>query len=395
MTFRYITSGESHGPELTAIVEGVPAGLTLKASQIDKDLARRQLGHGRGGRMKIESDRAQITSGVRHGRTLASPIALKIKNRDWGNWTRKMSAAQVAAAERGEAVRVPRPGHADLAGVQKYGFEDIRNVLERASARETAARVAAGAVARRLLDEFGIGIYSHVVRIGAVKAGRTAKLTAAGLAEVDADPVRCLDAKASAAMVKAISTARKSGESLGGVFEVIALGLEPGLGSYVSGPERLGGRLAGAIMGIPAIKGVEIGDGFSLGGKAGSRSHDEIFFSDQKGFYRKTNHAGGLEGGMTTGEPLVVRACMKPIPTLTRPLDSVDLTTGKPVPAHKERSDVCAVPAAAVVGEAMVAIELAAAMLSKFGGDCMEDMKESFLAYKRRLKRSWPTASSS
>lgn len=395
MTFRYTTSGESHGPELTAIVEGVPAGLPLKAVHLDRDLARRQLGHGRGGRMQIEADRAQITSGVRHGHTLASPIAIKIKNRDWRNWTKKMSAAEVAAASRGEAVSIPRPGHADLAGVQKYGFSDIRNVLERASARETAARVAVGGVARRLLDEFGVELFSHVVRIGPVKARRGSRLSASSLAAVDTDPVRCLDAMASAAMVKAINTARQDGESLGGVFEVVVFGLESGLGSYISGPERLGGRLAGALMSIPAIKGVEIGDGFALGSRPGSRSHDEIFFDARKGYFRKTNHAGGLEGGMTTGETLVVRACMKPIPTLTRPLRSVDTQNGKPVPAHKERSDICAVPAAAVVGEAMVAIVLAGAMLSKFGGDCLEDMKESFLVYKRRLRRSWPPASSS
>jgi chorismate synthase len=285
---------------------------------------------------------------------------------------------------------VPRPGHADLAGALKFGFDDIRSVLERASARETAARVAVGAIARRLLDEFDIKIFSHVVQIGRVRARKKKLLAPKDFGGVDSSPVRCLDEKAAMSMMNEIDGASKAGESLGGVFEVITFNLVPGLGSYASGPERLGGRLGGALMSIPAIKGVEIGEGFAAAARPGSAVHDEIFFDPAKGYFRKTNRAGGLEGGMTTGEPLVIRACMKPIPTLTKPLRSTDMSSGQETLAFKERSDVCAVPAAAVVGEAMVAIELARAMLSKFGGDCLSDMKESYLSYLRRLKRNWP-----
>ncbi|MHB0866114.1 MAG: chorismate synthase [Thermoleophilia bacterium] len=393
---QYKTAGESHGPQLTAIVEGIPAGLKLSAADIDSDLARRQLGHGRGGRMRIETDQARITAGVRHGHTLGSPIALTIVNADFKNWTSVMSAAAPAEGQRrskkGKAVTVPRPGHADLAGIQKFGLDDIRSVLERASARETASRAAVGAIARRLLDEFGIEVCSHVVRIGRVNAKKSPGLSAADFAKVDRSPVRCLDKQAADRMIKAIDAARDEGESLGGVFEVIAFGLVPGLGSYVSGPDRLGGRIGGALMSIPAIKGAEIGDGFALAARPGSRAHDEIFFHPSEGYVRRTNRAGGLEGGMTSGEPLVARAAMKPIPTMTKPLRSTDIVHGGKVPAHHERSDICAVPAAAVVAESMVAIELARVMLEKFGGDCMADMKESFLAYLRRLKRSWPPA---
>lgn len=396
MTIQYKTAGESHGPELSAIIEGVPAGLKLGAADINTDLARRQLGHGRGGRMRIETDKAEITAGVRHGHTLGSPIALRIANADFKNWTSVMSVDPPPAGRRvtkqGKAVTVPRPGHADLAGTQKYGLDDIRSVLERASARETAPRVAVGAIARRLLDEFGVEVRSHVVRIGRVGAKKAARLSAADFAKVDESPVRCLDKQAAARMVQAIDAARREGESLGGVFEVVSFGLVPGLGSYVSGPERLGGRIGGALMSIPAIKGAEIGDGFALAARPGSKAHDEIIFNHRDGYVRRTNRAGGLEGGMTSGEPLVARAAMKPIPTMTKPLRSTDIVSGRPVPAHKERSDVCAVPAAAVVAEAMVAIELARVMLEKFGGDCIADMKESFLAYLRRLKRSWPPA---
>ncbi|MBE0428368.1 MAG: chorismate synthase [Thermoleophilia bacterium] len=406
MTFLYTTSGESHGPELSAIVEGIPAGLHLEKADIDRDLKRRQLGYGRGGRMKIESDEAQITSGVRHGRTLGSPIAIRIINADFRHWASIMDvepppAGRVSSPDlrkkkrrssKEMPVRVPRPGHADLVGIQKFGLADIRDVLERASARETAARVAVGAIARRLLNEFDVSVFSHVVRIGRVKARGRRRLGPEDFTSVDQSPVRCLDPAADKEMTGAIDEARDKGESLGGVFEVVAFGLVPGLGSHTSGPERLTGRIGGALMSIPAIKGAEIGDGFALAGRPGSRAQDEILFDSDRGFIRKTNRAGGLEGGMTTGETLVARAVMKPIPTMTRPLDSVDVLTGRRVPAHKERSDICAVPAAAVVGEAMVAIELARALLKKFAGDCIGDTKESFLMYLRRLKRSWPPA---
>lgn len=385
-----MTAGESHGPELSVIIEGVPAGLPLLEEHLNADLARRQLGHGRGGRMKIESDSARITAGVRHGRTLGSPLALTIENADWRNWQEAMSAAPVE--KEVAASTVPRPGHADLAGMQKYDHRDVRNVLERASARETAARVAVGGVARRLLDEFGISVFSHVVNIGGVKAAVAAPPDPESLAEVDASPVRCLDTVAADSMCAAIDAARQSGESLGGVFEVIAFGLPVGLGSHVSGPERLGGRIGGAMMSIPAIKGVEIGDGFALADGPGSAAHDEIFYTEERGYHRRTNHAGGLEGGMTNGEPVVVRVCMKPIPTLTRPLKSVDIRTGAEAPAMKERSDVCAVPAAAVVGEAMLMVELARSMQAKFGGDCIRDMKAAVSLYRERLREDWQSA---
>lgn len=392
MKFEYMTAGESHGPELSVIVEGIPAGMELTGEHLALDLARRQLGHGRGGRMKIETDRATITAGLRHGRTLGSPISLRIANADWVNWQVKMAVGPLPEGEDVPAASVPRPGHADLAGMQKYGHRDVRNILERASARETASRVAVGAIARRLLAEFDILIYSHVVRIGGVESPGAGSLGPDDFAVVDSSPVRCLSEKVSTAMCDAIDAARADGESLGGVFEVLAFGLPPGLGSHVSGRERLGGRLGWALMSIPAIKGAEVGDGFALAATPGSAAHDEIFYQPDRGYFRKTNHAGGLEGGMTNGEPLVVRACMKPIPTLTRPLRSVDTNTGAEVPAMKERSDVCAVPAAAVVGEAMVAIELARAMLDKFGGDSLDDMKAAAASYRERLRQQWPPA---
>ncbi|MHB9111479.1 MAG: chorismate synthase [Thermoleophilia bacterium] len=390
MPFRYVTAGESHGPELTAITEGVPAGLSLEAEYIDMDLGRRQLGHGRGGRMKIETDMVQLTSGVRHGLTLGTPIAMRIENSDWKNWSEAMAAGKPEGGSRGEVLKVPRPGHADLSGMQKYGLEDIRSVLERASARETAARVAVGAVARKLLAEFEIEVVSHVVSIGGVAADLAEEPKQGDFGQVDSSPVRCLDDRAAGEMVAAIDRARESGESLGGIFEVRAFGLVPGLGSYTTGPDRLGGRIGGALMSIPAIKGAEIGAGFQLAGMPGSQVHDEIYFEKHTGYHRRTNNAGGLEGGMTNGEPLVARACMKPIPTLTKPLRSVDVTSGREGLAFRERSDVCAVPAAAVVGEAMVAIELARAFLEKFGSDSMEDIKEAYLAYLRRLRENWP-----
>jgi chorismate synthase len=383
MSFRFATAGESHGPGLTAVVEGLPAGLELGPEDIDRDLARRQLGHGRGGRMKIEKDRADVTSGVRHGRTLGSPVALRIENRDYQNWEERMNPWPVEA-EVAE-VHLPRPGHADLAGIQKFGFSDVRNVLERASARETAARVAAGALAKVFLGALGVQIRSHVTRIGSVAAPERDHLTPDDFDDVDESPVRCLDDTASQGMVDEIDAARKANESLGGTFEVVAFGLVPGIGSHTSWEERLDGRLAGAIMSIQAMKGVGIGDGFGLAGRVGSQAHDEIFFSDERGYYRETNRAGGLEGGMTTGDPLIVVGAMKPLPTLTKPLRSVDTETKEPAQALRERTDSCTVPAAGVVGEAMVALVLASAYRQKFGGDHLDDVRAALHAYEERI----------
>jgi chorismate synthase len=383
MALRFTTAGESHGPGLTAVVEGLPAGLELRPEDIDRDLARRQLGHGRGGRMKIERDRAEVTSGVRHGRTLGSPIALRIENRDYANWEERMNPWPVEATV--PEVHLPRPGHADLAGVQKYGFTDVRNVLERASARETAARVACGALAKTFLRGFGITVFSHVLQIGAVEAPVPDKLAPEDFASVDESPVRCLDDEASAAMVEEINRARKANESLGGVYEVIAFGVVPGLGSHVAWDERIDGRLAQAIMSIQAMKGVGVGDGFDLAGRVGSKAHDEIFWSEERGFYRETNRAGGIEGGMTTGDPVVVRGAMKPLPTLTKPLRSVDLATKEPAQALRERTDSCTVPAAGVVGEAMVALVLADECRRKFGGDHVDDALAAAAAYRERI----------
>ena len=383
MTLRFVTAGESHGPGLTAVVEGLPAGLELEPEDLDRDLARRQLGHGRGGRMKIETDRAIVTSGVRHGRTLGSPVALRVENRDYANWEERMNPWPVEA-EVAE-VHLPRPGHADLAGVQKYGFTDVRNVLERASARETAARVACGALARAFLRRLGVEVHSHVLRVGAVEAPAPDRLLPDDFAEVDASPVRCLDLEASEAMVAEINRARKANESLGGVFEVRAFGLVPGLGSYASWDERLDARLAGAVMSIQSMKGVGIGDGFDLAARDGSAAHDEIFWAAERGFFRETNRAGGLEGGMTTGEALVVRGAMKPLPTLTKPLRSVDLATKEPAQALRERTDSCTVPAGAVVAEAMVALVVGAAYREKLGGDHADDAVAALRAYEERI----------
>ena len=383
MPIRFTTAGESHGPGLTAVVEGLPAGLELTPADIDRDLARRQLGHGRGGRMKIEKDRAEVTSGVRHGRTLGGPIALRMANRDYANWEERMNPWPVDGAV--EEVHLPRPGHADLAGAQKFGFTDVRNVLERASARETAARVGAGALAKVYLRALGVEVRSHVLQIGSVQAPTPDDLVVADFDGVDESPVRCLDPEATEAMVAEIDAARKANESLGGVYETIAFGLVPGIGSHVSWEERLDGRLAQAIMSIQAMKGVGIGHGFDLGGRVGSESHDEIFHSDERGFYRDTNRAGGLEGGMTTGGPLVIRAAMKPLPTLTKPLRSVDIATLEPAQALRERTDSCTVPAAAVVAEAMVALVLADAYRDKLGGDHLDDSVAALRAYEERI----------
>jgi len=383
MALRLTTAGESHGPGLTCIVEGVPAGLRLDREAIDLDLARRQLGHGRGGRMKIETDRVDVTAGVRHGRTLGGPICLGVVNRDFENWIDRMNPWPVE--EEIPEVHLPRPGHADLPGAWKYGFTDIRNVLERASARETAARVAGGAVAKALLREVGVEVRSHVTSIGSVCAPLSPELSLASFVGVDESPVRCLDADASAAMVEEINVLRKRNESIGGTFEVLAFGLMPGLGSHVSWEERLDGRLAQAVMSVQAIKGVAIGDGFDLASRPGSEAHDEVFRDDESGFHRETNRAGGLEGGMTNGEALVVRAAMKPLPTLTKPLRSVDISTGEPAEALRERTDSCTVPAAGVVTEAMVAFVLADAYCEKFGGDSIDDLRRAVGAYAERI----------
>jgi chorismate synthase len=382
-TLRLITSGESHGPGLTCIVEGLPAGLQLDHEAIGRDMARRQLGHGRGGRMKIERDSAEVTGGVRHGRTLGAPVALQVANRDFANWEERMNPWPVEAEV--PEVHLPRPGHADLVGTQKYKFTDVRNVLERASARETAARVAGGALARAFLKALGVEVLSHVVQIGTVGAPARADLAATDFAGVDDDPVRCLDAEASRAMVEHINVQRKANESIGGVFEVIAFGLTPGLGSHVSFQERLDGVLAGAICSIQAVKGVSLGDAFGVAGLPGSEAHDEIFWSAERGYYRETNRSGGLEGGMTTGLPLVVRGAMKPLPTLTQPLRSVDIATHEPAQALRERTDSCTVPAAGVVGEAMVAFVLADAYRRKFGGDHIDDVVAALRAYEERI----------
>ena len=384
MSFRFTTAGESHGPGLTAVVEGLPAGLELTPEDLDRDLARRQLGHGRGGRMKIEKDRARVTGGIRHGRTLGGPVSVWIENRDYQNWEERMNPWPVDAQV--DEVHLPRPGHADLAGIQKFGHSDVRNVLERASARETAARVAAGALAKAFLRKLGVNVFSHVTRIGTVAAPPLDGALGAGdFSGVDESPVRCLDPEASAAMVQEINTLRKANESLGGTFEVIAFGVVPGLGSHVSWEERLDGRIAMAMMSIQAMKGVGIGDGFGLASLPGSHAHDEIFWSDERGFFRETNRAGGVEGGMTTGDPLVVRVAMKPIPTLTKPLRSVDIDTKQPAEALRERTDSCTVPAAGVVGEAMLAHVLADAYRRKFGGDHIDDVREAVRAYEERI----------
>jgi chorismate synthase len=383
-TFRFTTAGESHGPGLVAIVEGMPAGLELDREALDRDMARRQLGHGRGGRMKIETDTVEVRSGVRHGRTLGGPIALLVANRDYANWEERMNPWPVEGFEPDE-VHLPRPGHADLVGAQKYGHSDIRNILERASARETAARVAAGTIARAFLAKLGVEIHSHVLQIASVKAAERPDLKPEDFADVDDDPVRCLDPEASKAMVEEINRLRKANESLGGSFEVLTFGLVPGIGSHISWEDRLDGRLAGAVASIQSIKGVAIGEAWDVAGRPGSEAHDEIFWSEARGYYRETNHAGGLEGGMTNGLPLSVRAAIKPISTLTKPLRSVDTETKQPAQALRERTDSTVVPAAAVVAEAMVALTLARAYREKFGGDHIDDVLAALDAYKRRI----------
>ena len=383
MALRMTTAGESHGPGLVCVLEGLPAGLELRRDSIDRDLARRQLGHGRGGRMKIERDEVQVTGGVRHGRTLGGPVALQVLNRDYANWEERMNPWPVEA-EVGE-VHLPRPGHADLVGTQKFGLTDVRDILERASARETAARVAGGGVAKEFLRAVGVQVFSHVVQIASVTAPVPDGLRPEDFADVDASPVRCLDAEATRAMVAEIDRLRKANESLGGVFEVRAFGLVPGLGSHVSWEERLDGRLGQALMSIQAIKAAAVGDAIEVAGLPGSQAHDEIFWDQEHGYHRQTNRAGGLEGGMTNGQPLVVRGWMKPLPTLTKPLHSVDIATHEPAEALRERTDSCTVPAAGVVGEAMVAFVLADAYRRKFGGDHIDDVLGAVEAYRQRI----------
>lgn len=378
---RFLTAGESHGPALTVILEGMPAGVPVAKKAIADELARRRLGYGRGPRMKIEEDLLELVGGVRFGRTLGSPISLIIRNSEWPKWERVMSPE---GAPTGNVLTEPRPGHADLAGMLKYGLDDARDVLERASARETAARTAAGALAKMLLGELGIRLVSHVVSIGDVDADKGSAPRPSDLETVDASSVRCFDPEAEAKMIADIQAAGDAGDSLGGVFEVIAYGVPVGLGSYVQWDRRLDGRLAQALMSIPAIKGAEVGDAFAAARVRGSQAHDEIFFEDGD-FKRATDRAGGTEGGVSIGGTIRVRAAMKPLSTLKRPLRTVDVVTKEPAVGFRERTDVCSVPAAAVVGEAVVALVLAGAVLEKFGGDSLADIRSALSAYKARI----------
>lgn len=383
--FRFLTAGESHGPALVAVIEGLPAGLTLAAEAVNVELRRRQGGYGRGARQKIESDGIEILNGVRYGKTLGSPVSFQIRNRDFENRKEMMRIEAPAEGEQvAEAITVPRPGHADFAGMLKYDHDDLRNVLERSSARNTATLVAVGAVGKILLAEFGIRIVSHVVRIGSVEAAPIEGVTAEELAErAEESPVRCADPEATEQIIALIDGAKRRGDTLGGVFEVVAFGLPIGLGSYVHWDRKIDGRLAQAMLSINAIKGVEIGMGFAAAATPGSKVHDEFSTGGALGVQRLSNRAGGTEGGMTNGEPLVIRAAMKPISTLMRQLRSVDLATGQEKPAFAERSDVCAVPAAAVIGEAMAAIVLAEAFTEKFAGDSIVEMRRNYEAYIR------------
>ena len=398
---RYMTAGESHGKALVGVLEGIPAGLPLCPEDIDKDLKRRQGGYGRGGRMKIESDHAEILSGVRWGKTIGSPVTLLIHNKDYANWVDGMSPE---AETEGSipAVQRPRPGHADLAGILKYGHADIRNILERSSARETAMRVALGAIAKTFLASFHVAVGSYVTRIGNIRlkhdeTGSDPKCLLLLASAAEQSPVRCPDESASKKMVRLIDKAIKSGNSLGGIFVVFATGVPVGIGSHIQWDRRLDGRLAQALMSIQAIKGVEAGPGFDMSGKFGSEVMDEIFYKKAggnnrmqrcpSGFYRKTNYSGGIEGGMTNGMPIVMHAAMKPIPTQRKPLSSVDISTKKPVKAAYERSDTCAVPAAGIIAEAMVALTLADAFVEKFGGDSMDEMKSNYQSFLHSLSR--------
>jgi chorismate synthase len=382
---RYLTGGESHGKSLSAIIEGLPAGLPLTADDVDPDLARRQKGYGRGGRMRLEQDRVEFVSGVRKGRTLGSPVTLLVKNKDWENW-KEIMAPEPGPAVTEKVVTCPRPGHADLVGAIKYNHRDIRNVLEKASARETAIRVAVGAVAKRLLAEIGIKVYSYTVMIGDVACSVPKDAPVELLFErAEKSDVRCPDEPTSEKMIAKIREAKHKGDTLGGVFEVVVTNPPLGLGSYAQWDRRLTGRLAMALMSIQAMKGVEVGMGFEAARRFGSEVHDEIFYD--RGFIRGSNNAGGLEGGITTGQPIVLRTAMKPISTLYNPKKSVDIITKEPVEATIERSDICTVPAAGVVGEAVVAYEMAAAVMEKFGGDTAEELRRNYDAYQDHVRR--------
>jgi chorismate synthase len=387
---RWLTAGESHGPGLVAVLEGLPAHVQVTSADIVDALARRRLGYGRGARMKFEQDQVDIIGGLRHGRTLGSPIAIRVGNTEWPKWEKVMSAdpvdeAELEALARNAALTRPRPGHADLVGMQKYDFDEARPILERASARETAARVALGAVATRFLEQaVGASVVSHVVAIGTAQAPAGSVPVASDVEALDADPVRCLDPDASSAMQAAIDQAHADGDTLGGVVEVVVHGLPPGLGSHVHWDRRLDARLAGALMGIQAIKGVEVGDGFALAATPGSLAHDEIVNSPD-GIRRTSGRSGGTEGGMSTGEALRVRAAMKPIATVPRALRTVDVATGEETVAHHQRSDVCAVPAAGIVAEAMVALVLADVVLEKFGGDSVGETRRNVDGYLSAL----------
>jgi chorismate synthase len=388
--FRWLTAGESHGRALVAICDGVPAGVLVSTGDITSALARRRAGYGRGARMTFEQDEVELTGGVRHGRTLGGPVAIRVANTEWPKWEAVMSADPVDQQDldglaRNAPLTRPRPGHADLAGMQKYGYADARPILERASARETAARVALGEVARRMLTQvLGVHILSHVVAIGSVRAPDGIAPSPDDAAAVDADPVRCFDPASSQAMIAEIDAAKKDGDTLGGVVEVLAFGLPPGLGSFTHWDRRLDARLAGALMSIQAIKGVEVGDGFTTAARRGSVAHDEIEAADS-GIARRTNRAGGIEGGMSTGEVIRLRVAMKPISTVPRALDTVDVQTGEPAKAINQRSDATAVPAAGVVAEAMVALVLAEAAVEKFGGDSVDEMRRNAESYLKAL----------
>ncbi|MBU6496041.1 MAG: chorismate synthase [Acidobacteria bacterium] len=387
---RFLTAGESHGPALSVIVEGLPSGIVLSLDQVSEDLARRRLGYGRGPRMRFERDELRFLGGVRHGRTLGSPVSIEIANSEWAKWEQEMSAAP---GEPERKLTKPRPGHADLVGMQKYAFDDARDVLERASARETAARVAAGALAKALLAPLGVSVVSHVVRIGSVAVPSGVRPGPHDLALVDESEVRCVDKDTEAAMIEEIKAAAKDGDSLGGIVEVIAYGVPAGLGSYVHWDRKMDGLLAGALMSIQAVKAVEIGDGIAQAAQRGSQAHDAIALDptaeSSGGFTRKSDHAGGLEGGMTSGAPLIARVAMKPLATLNRPvLETVDLATGESTVSFKERTDVTAVPALGVVAEAMMALVIANEALRKFGGDSLEEFTRNHAQYVQHLGSS-------
>jgi chorismate synthase len=385
MPLRFLTAGESHGPALTVIVDGLPAGVPIDRAAIDADLRRRQGGYGRGGRMKIETDAAEVLAGVRHGLTLGTPVTLLVRNKDHANWADVMSPdPQPDEARARRALKRPRPGHADLAGALKFGTDDLRNVLERASARETTSRVAAGGLARALLGAVGIELRSHVVRIGDAALAPDDAVAWADLDAIEESPVRCARAPVAERMIANIDRAKKAGDTVGGVFEVIAHGVPPGLGTFAQWDRRLDGRLAQALMSIPAVKAVALGDGFAAGETPGSRFHDEIRYDDARGLHRPTNRAGGLEGGITNGEELRAQAVVKPIPTLVMPLASIDLRTKEAEQASFERSDTCVLPAAGVVGEAVVALTLADAVLEKFGGDSLGELLDHLAATRAR-----------